>query len=866
MVITNKTAKCIRNTSTWSKLKAEYKFDTSAFNKNTINANLALISPKMNVMLKKIKELDEKDLRDTGTLNKHIIYSDVAGVYGAKMIASVLIADGFNLVYNNGLKMIDNKDLENDKSFALLTTSTVYKKPLTVGLKKNILQELNKRPDNIFGKNIRFLVLDSGFKEGIDVFDVKYIHLLEPLITKSEQTQVIGRGTRYCGQAGLPFIPSKGWELNVFRYNMMYNDDESVHQLYLKNSNINISSLNFTADIEDLLIASAVDIPLTENIHNFKNNRFIKMTNILNKSDKSTKKDKNFIFNIIKGKIFTNDKKIDCKKGCSGDLENIDNGLLIIAALHIEKPELTKALNDKNSKELLCSLISKEAQFCNTINTLLKQPIKFLKIYEKNISKSLEIYRRKYSIHKNNYKDAVNFINMFKDLEYKAEPPKTKLNYIDLNNYIKKHFKAYIWDKLEIKNKCIENNNESSIIKYTNTQKFVKDFLTPESPYKGFLLYHSVGSGKTCTAIATATSTFDKMGYTILWVTRHTLKEDIWKNMFDKICNVIIQEKVNKGLKIPSTRGERMKLLGENWIQPISYKQFTNMIQGKNKYYEEMVKRNGKEDPFKKTLIIIDEIHKIYSNSLSTLEKPDPQVLQTMIQNSYDKSGKNSLKLLLMSATPITEDTMSVIKILNLMIEKKQQFPEDFNEFKKKYCKDDGIFTDDGAIKFLNNSAGLVSYIDRSNDVSQFAYPIINDIIVKLDTVNKKNEVLEDLENKLIDLDEELFNNKNLNKKEIKEINKDIKETVKKIKKIHKETNKKLTIIDHINNCFDKEDKEPREIKRKSVKKIIDCPSGKIINPKTGRCIKDPSIVKIKICPDGKIINPKTGRCIKIKV
>jgi len=234
-----------------------------------------------------------------------------------------------------------------------------------------------------------------------------------------------------------------------------------------------------------------------------------------------------------------------------------------------------------------------------------------------------------------------------------------------------------------------------------------------------------------------------------------------------------------------------------------------------------------------------------------------------MIQNSYDKSGKNSLKLLLMSATPITEDTMSVIKILNLMIEKKQQFPEDFNEFKKNYCKDDGIFTDDGAIKFLNNSAGLVSYIDRSNDVSQFAYPIINDIIVKLDTVNKKNEVLEDLENKLIDLDEELFNNKNLNKKEIKEINKDIKETVKKIKKIHKETNKKLTIIDHINNCFDK---EPREIKRKSVKKIIDCPSGKIINPKTGRCIKDPSIVKIKICPDGKIINPKTGRCIKIKV
>jgi len=46
--------------------------------------------------------------------------------------------------------------------------------------------------------------------------------------------------------------------------------------------------------------------------------------------------------------------------------------------------------------------------------------------------------------------------------------------------------------------------------------------------------------------------------------------------------------------------------------------------------------------------------------------------------------------------------------------------------------------------------------------------------------------------------------------------------------------------------------------------KTKECPAGKIINPKTGRCIKI-KIKKEKECPAGKIINPKTGRCIKIK-
>jgi len=930
-----KTATCIRNTSTWSDLKAEYKFDSASFNSKKIISNLPTLSPKMNVLLKKIKELDEEDLKTTGTLNKHIIYSDVAGTYGAKMVASVLIADGFKLAYNNNFKMKDFKDLEKNKSFGLLTTSTVYKKPLTVGIKKNLLASMNKRPDNVFGENIRILVLDSGFKEGIDVFDVKYIHLLEPLITKAEQTQVIGRGTRYCGQAGLPFIPSKGWLLHIYRYNMMYNQDTNLHELYLKHSNSNISSLNFVADIEDLLITSAVDIPLTENIHNLnrKNNRFYNMVKELKKLADVKKvppprADKIVLVNNIRGKVYTNDKAIDCRLNCKGELEEAPRGLIIAAAIHVGKKELVKELYVKNCKPLLCRYISKMPEFCKAINALWTQPIKFLKVYKKSILRNLDVYRRTYSsIHQSNYDAAVEYVNMFNEPSepvYIAEPPKNKMPYLELSDYIEKHYRPYKWSAIEVKNKCILDNekvddkNETTVVEYTNTQKFVKDYLTPKSPYKGTFLYHSVGSGKTCSAIATATDSFEKEGYTILWVTRHTLKEDIWKNMFDKVCNVIIQDKVNKGYKMPSSRAERMNLLGNNWMQPISYKQFTNMIKGKNKYYEEIVKRNGKEDPFRKTLVVIDEIHKIYSSSLSALEKPSPEVLQSMIQNSYNKSGNNSLKLLLMSATPITDDPMSVVKILNLMIEKNDQFPENFETFKTEYCLDTGLFTDVGSMKFLNKVAGLVSYIDRSSDLSQFAYPIINDIMINVDIENDNNYELKELENKLLKLEEKVLN-VDITKAEKKALTSEVKQVTKEIKKLHKAKAEPKNVIDFVNTCFSKKfssnvkepkekkvkdpsepkepkapkavkatkepkpPKEPKEAKEPRVKPAKSCPDGKELNLDTGRCraikapkspktakvvkeSEEPGVKPAKSCPDGKELNLDTGRCRAIKV
>ena len=69
----------------------------------------------------------------------------------------------------------------------------------------------------------------------------------------------------------------------------------------------------------------------------------------------------------------------------------------------------------------------------------------------------------------------------------------------------------------------------------------------------------------------------------------------------------------------------------------------------------------------------------------------------------------------------------------------------------------------------------------------------------------------------------------------------------------------------NIGNSESPKSKKVSKTKKAKANKALalpkDCPDGKVLNPKTGRCIKDRS--GSKDCPDGKVLNPKTGRCIK---
>ena len=109
---------CVRQKSNWSKRSKIYRFDELDFEPKTLLKDIPDKSPKLHVLLKKIEELDKKDKKEHGKLFKHFIFSDLkSSSYGAKLIASALIAKGMHLAYDAKLKPgIKKKDSKGDES------------------------------------------------------------------------------------------------------------------------------------------------------------------------------------------------------------------------------------------------------------------------------------------------------------------------------------------------------------------------------------------------------------------------------------------------------------------------------------------------------------------------------------------------------------------------------------------------------------------------------------------------------------------------------------------------------------------------------------------------------------------------------
>jgi hypothetical protein len=228
---------------------------------------------ELKLLLEQIRLLDEKDMKETGKLHKHLIFTDVnRSTYGAKIVASALTANGLHLAYHpqgTGFSMSDHKKLRKTKNanYAVLLSKSFFDRPVNAKIRKVILDTFNSRPDNTYGELVRFIVLDQGFKEGIDLFDVKYVHLFEPLAVNADEKQAIGRATRFCGQKGLEFHPRYGWPLYVFKYDVVipkilkdrYMSSETLFELYIKNSNLDMRKIIFANELENATIGASVD-------------------------------------------------------------------------------------------------------------------------------------------------------------------------------------------------------------------------------------------------------------------------------------------------------------------------------------------------------------------------------------------------------------------------------------------------------------------------------------------------------------------------------------------------------------------------------------------------------------------------------
>jgi len=742
----SKKAECIRKVINNSSNKDFYKFDKKSYNATKIKEYLEINSPKLAHLIKKIQELDENDMKTYGKNFKHIVYCDLrSSIAGIKLIASAFKAYGMKNIYNEKFKIVVSSERNN---FALLSSVAIYDKPFPVKLRNDIIKIFNERPDNIYGKKIRFLLIDQGFKEGIDCFDVKYIHLFDDLISPADQKQAIGRGTRFCGQKGLEFNSAVGWPLHIFKYKLRLNEMmvekmgfDDAFMMFINETGIDIKKLLFASELENICRFGAVDYEINKAIHEFGN-------------EKEDNLEGKFVFDKYEG------------------FRNFDTS----------NDYLYKSL-DKNENEDF-ALIKKAYGNFGGLGGIIKKKRKFIDIKKlKSIGRELD----------------------------------KKMDFITMRKYIRRYYKDYKWKNLEFKNGCVNNQIvKNRIATLNNSQEFVSEFFNSSSIYKGILFWHSVGTGKTCSAIATASKSFEKDGYTILWITRHTLKPDIWKNMYNLVCSATIKKKIEDGVSIPEEmKGNYLKYLDGRWVMPISYKQFSNLIAGKNEFYKELVKRNGKEDPLKKTLIIIDEAHKLFAEDTPVAERPNVNLLKKAIYKSYEISKEDSCRLLLMTATPYTNDPIHLFKLLNLL-RTDDYFPEDFEDFKKEYLDDNYKFrkTNGEHKKFLDKISGYISYLNREKDARQFAYPVIYLEDVMMSSMkNMKMDIYDKFK-------EEIYDMMEIDLEKAKEIIADMKERLKEDKKMDKKSNEDISQEEGFLECF-KEKKIKNENGFKEMDKFL---------------------------------------------
>lgn len=768
--------------------------DSTVFEKKQfVGRSATILSGKFTELIKKIRALDLKDISETGMKFKHFIFTDLReSAFGAKALAGFLIGAGFDFRMANvpkmikrGGKLVKTKNGEaqllhkkpvpgGSDSFALLQSLPLWRTPLMVHVKKDILNTYNSRPDNVNGELLRIIVLDSKFKEGIDLKDVKYVHLLEPPIATSDLKQAVGRATRFCGQSGLRFLPSRGWPLYVYTYRTELpgrppfapegsTQKVDAHTLLLAHSGLDLAMIELTKELTVLAINSAVDYDL-----NFKINNFQIESAILDAVDET------YVAEVAQGggarkKLVGLFGVEDLTPKILGRCFKRANKLFPFTKGQLRATALAMGFDVPSTapRELYCRLLQRDADYLERMQTAPLDPVRRPRRQRAPVALSaLEAStprtpgapgapsadssyfsppREAGSLSTGTYTDS-SLVSVAKSLDrpkndleaiYKSEKFRTAMQALkDLpfekfQQAIIALYETYKWESPIVKNGCgvVAAGKHGEPVSFTRTQDFVRHYLTPASPFKGLLAWHSVGTGKTCMAVAAASDAFESAGYTILWVTRNALMSDVYKNIFGAVCSIPIMEAVKKSTSIPEDLAVAKRMLSRAWLPPITYRMFQNALQGKNELGR-MLAAKHRSDPLHKTFLIMDEVHKLMDGDLSPAESADFSVIQSYIHKSYAVSKDASVRPLLMTATPITDTPHELFTILNTLISTPGERLMDFEKFRAKYATPEGQITAEGRAYFQDRAKGLISYLNREYDPTTFAQPVFEDVPV----------------------------------------------------------------------------------------------------------------------------------------
>ena len=138
---------------------------------------------------------------------------------------------------------------------------------------------------------------------------------------------------------------------------------------------------------------------------------------------------------------------------------------------------------------------------------------------------------------------------------------------IDNNEFYKKIYKLFKRFKIKDKRLNMDEICFPSKFKLQLPQQFVSEFMTPSTPYKGILLFHQIGAGKTCAAVSIAENF--KKSKNIIVVTPASLMGNFFKEL-------------------------RSNCTGDEYLKPVDRKKLSNYKPNESKY-KEIIKKVDKK-------------------------------------------------------------------------------------------------------------------------------------------------------------------------------------------------------------------------------------------------------------------------------
>lgn len=263
--------------------------------------------------------------------------------------------------------------------------------------------------------------------------------------------------------------------------------------------------------------------------------------------------------------------------------------------------------------------------------------------------------------------------------------------------YFKKEFNDTKLDVME------QAPKKGELLKH---QQFVAKFFSPITPYDRGLIFHEIGTGKTCAAIA-LTLEAKKLNPGINRALILVRNEVVIKNFIDQLVH-----KCGNDQYLPANFNDltpKQKVTRINTLIGVDYQLETFETFAK---YLASIGNDDIISEFSNRIIIIDEAHNIRYYTKVQIEKTKEKLdIHTQIHRMLHLS--QNTRVLLLTATPMRDKPSELADILNLILPKNKQLPYG-STFNSKFITSENKINTNALKPYL---VGVVSYVRSSNDV-----------------------------------------------------------------------------------------------------------------------------------------------------